>query len=240
MLVVVASLIAAVCTIVYFRTTGPGWNVEYDMAVRLAIRIAAQPLFSLSVIVGASFVGAEWACGAMTTMLTWEARRGRVLSSKLAASASATLLATLVLLAFLALLLLPTSLAHGTAAGLDGSWWWSTSGLWLRAGALSAMGAGLGVGLATLMRNSAGPVATWLVFEFVVAQLIVIWRPGLFRWLPGAAVQQFLQADEIFGATVNGESVFGFSGIRAGLVLAMYSAGMLGVSYAAFRSRDVA
>lgn len=232
---IVVGFIVLIGVWIFLRTSGFG----YPGAVEVAIRIAAQPLFSLSVVVGASFVGAEWGSGAMTTLLTWEPRRGRVLASKLAAAVGVVGVATLLLLLLIALVLLPSGVVHGSMAGMTADWWWSTSGLWLRAGALSALGAGLGVGLAGLMRNSAGPVASWLVFEFVVSQLIVIWRPGLFRWLPGANVQQFLGGDEVFGATVNGQAIFAFSAVRAGVVLAAYAAAVLAASYASFRSRDV-
>ncbi len=223
--------------IVFVRTAGG--NFRYATAMPLGMRIAAQPLFTLSVVVGASFLGAEWACGAMTTFLTWEPRRGRVLGTKIAAAALLVALATLAVLLLVALVLVPSGIAHGTTAGMNGEWWRSLAGLWLRGAALSAMGAGLGLGLAGLLRNSAGPIATWLVFEFVVSQLLVLWRPGLFRWMPGANVQQFLSADEIVGVTINGTQLFGFSGIRAGLVLAVYAAGLIAASYAAFRARDV-
>lgn len=212
---------------------------HFSTAAPFAMRIAAQPLFSLSVVAGASFVGAEWACGAMTTLLTWEPRRGRVLGAKLLAAALASSLATLAVLVLVAIVLVPTGVAHGAMGGLDGEWWRSTVGLLLRGTALGALGAGFGVGLAGLLRNSGGPIATWLIFEFVVSQLLVLWKPGLFRWMPGANVQQFLSAQEIVGVTINGTPLLGFSGLRAGLVLAVYSAGLAAASYATFRSRDV-
>jgi ABC-2 type transport system permease protein len=215
-------------------------GVNYEDAVPSGMRIAAQPLFVLSVVAGASFVGAEWACGAMTTLLTWEPRRGRVLAAKVAAVSGVVAPACWGLLLFLALMLLPAALAHGTVSGLTASWWLSLAGLWLKVGALGVMGAWLGMGLAGALRNSAGPIAIWLIFEFVVAQILTFWRPGLFRWMPDANVQQFLASEEIFGVTVNGQELFGsFSTLRAGLVLALYAAVAIAVSYATFRSRDV-
>lgn len=212
---------------------------HFSTAAPLAMRIAAQPLFSLSVVAGASFVGAEWACGAMTTLLTWEPRRGRVLGAKLVAAALAFALATLAVLVLVAVVLVPTGVAHGVMSGLDGEWWRSTLGLLLRGTALGALGAGLGVGLAGLLRNSGGPIATWLIFEFVVSQLLVLWKPGLFRWMPGANAQQFVSAEEIVGVSVNGQELFGFSALRAGIVLATYTACLVAGSYGAFRVRDV-
>ena len=235
LLALVVGLVVVIGVVVFARSG----DVRYAEAVPLAMRIAAQPLFSLSVVVGASFVGAEWACGAMTTLLTWEPRRGRVLMSKLIAAAVSVAIATLIVEVVVALVLLPSAAAHGTTAGMTASWWWSLSGLWLRTGALSAMGAGLGVGLAGLMRNAGGPIATWLIFEFLVAQLLVLWRPGLFRWMPGANVQGFLSDEDFFGGTVNGESLFGFTALRAGLILAAYAAALVVASYASFRARDV-
>ncbi len=238
LLAVVAGLTLLIGVIVFLNTDGPRDNLRYARAVPLGMAIAAQPLFSLSVVVGASFLGAEWACGAMTTLLTWEPRRGRVLAAKLSAAAAGVTITTLVVLVLVALVLFPSAVAHGTTAGLTGSWWWSVSGLWLRVGALSALGAGLGIGLAGLMRNSGGPIATWLIFEFLVAPLLVLWRPGLFRWLPGPNAQQFMSGQEVF-VTVNRGTLLGYSALRAGLILASYSAALVAASCAAFRARDV-
>lgn len=236
LLAIVVAAIVVVGVVIFARSV----RVDYDTAVPLGMRIAAQPLFSLSVVVGASFLGAEWACGAMTTLLTWEPRRGRVLASKVAACALSVAAASFAVLIVVALVLLPSAAAHGDLSGLTASWWWSLIGLWLKIGALTAMGTWLGVGLAGLLRNSAGPVAIWLIFEFLIAQLLVLWRPGLFRWMPGANVQQFLSWDEVFGATVNGQTLFAsFSALRGGLVLAAYATVAVAASYAVFRTRDV-
>jgi hypothetical protein len=236
---IVLAIIALVCLIVFFSTDGDAGLVRYAHDVPLAFRIAAQPLFSLSVVAGGSFVGAEWATGSMATLLTWEPRRGRVLAAKLAAVAACTFAATLIALVVLALLLLPSAIFHGTTNGVDGSWLWSSLGLWLRAGALSAMGAGLGVGLAGILRTSAGAVGTWLLFEFLLSPLLVVWRPGIGRWMPGANVSQFLSVGESVGVSINGQDIFRFSAVRAGLMLAAYAVGLLALSYGALRSRDV-
>jgi ABC-type transport system involved in multi-copper enzyme maturation permease subunit len=236
LLAVVVGLTLLVGLLVFLSTRDD--TVRFATVVPLALRIAAQPLFSLSVVAGASFVGAEWACGSMTTLLTWEPRRGRVLGAKLIAAALAFAVTIFAVLLLVAIVLVPTGVAH-TMSGLDGEWWRSTIGLLLRGTALGALGAGIGVGLAGLLRNSGGPIATWLIFEFVVSQLLVLWKPGLFRWMPGANAQQFVSAEEIVGVSVNGQELFGFSALRAGIVLSAYAACLLAASYASFRARDV-
>lgn len=235
LLVLVAGLVVLIGVLIYVQDV----DITFASDAHVAMRIAAQPLFSLAVVVGASFLGAEWASGGMTTLLTWESRRGRVLASKLIAATAAAAAVTLLLEILVGLVLLPSALSHGSTLGVGGDWWWSTAGLWLRTGALGAMGAGLGLGLAGIMRNSAGPVASWLIFSFLVEQLLVIWKPWLFRWLPGANIQRFLSSGEAFGVSVDGEELFGSSVLLAGIVIAAYAAALVTASYASFRARDV-
>ncbi|HYZ92832.1 MAG TPA: hypothetical protein VFA34_10635 [Actinomycetota bacterium] len=237
-LAVVVAVTLFVGVIVFLSTRDA--SIRYTTVAPLSLRIASQPLFSLAVVCGASFVGAEWACGGMTTLLTWEPRRGRVLVAKLAAASALSALTVFGVLVLVALVLVPAAAAHGSISGVTGEWWGSTIGVLVRGTALGALGAGLGVGLAGLVRNSGGPIAVWLIFDFVVSNLLVLWKPGLFRWMPGANAQQFVSAEEIVGVSVNGRDLFDFSALRAGIVLAVYTGGLLAASYAWFRARDVA
>jgi ABC-type transport system involved in multi-copper enzyme maturation permease subunit len=238
MLAAVVGLAVVVGLIVFVRAAREGSSPPYTTAVPLAMLIAGQPVFALSVLVGASFVGAEWTSGAMTTLLTWEPRRGRILAAKVVAASVVTAIATLAVLLIVAEVLLPSGLTVGTTVGYSGQWLRSVSGLWLRTGAISAIGAALGVGLGTLMRNSAGSIALWLVFEFIASPLLVVWRPRLGLWMPGTNVQQFLRSDQVIGV-FDVRQAPGFSTLRSGIVLAAYAACLVGAGFVAFRTRDV-
>jgi ABC-2 type transport system permease protein len=194
-------------------------------------------LFTLGVVVGASFVGAEWNSGSMSALLTWEPRRVRVFVAKLAACVVGTMLISLVVLAVMALLLLPSAAAHGTTSGVP---WWTFAGIWLRIGVVSAIGVGLGVGLAHLMRSAAGAIATWLIFQFVASPALLIWKRWLVRWLPDGIIREFVSLESAVRGSIGGAPFrFGGNVLRGGLVLAAYALAFLAAGYAAFRTRDV-
>ena len=237
--VLIVGLLILIAVLVFQHYGKPGQSLEYAVGLRNGMRIAADILFSLSVVVGASFVGAEWTSGGMSSVLVWEPRRERVFGMKMASAAIGLFGAVLAVLALVALVLVPTAAAHGSFGGMTGEWWRSTLGIWLRAGALASMGAAIGVGLAYLLRSAAGSIATWLIFEFVASQALTLWKPGWFRWLPSGNVQLFIGP---FGrGEFNGASLFpsSLSALRGGIVLGCYATGLLLAGFASFRARDV-
>ena len=233
LLLIVLGLIAFVATIVFLRAR----DVDYDLALVIGFAAASGALFTLGVVVGASFVGAEWNSGSMSTLLTWEPRRSRVFAAKLVAAIVTVAVASLVVLLVIALLLLPSAVAHGTTSGVP---WWTLAGVWLRIAAAAGVGVALGVGLANVMRNAAGPIATWLIFQFVGSPILLLWKPWLARWLPEGLIRQFISLEGALRGSVNGVPFqFGGNVLRGGLVLAAYAAAFLAAGYGAFRARDV-
>ena len=233
LLLIVLGLTAFVATLVFLRAR----DVRYDIALAIGFAVASGVLFTLGVVVGASFVGAEWNSGSMATLLTWEPRRTRVLAAKLIACVVTTMAVSLVVLVLIALFLLPSAAAHGTTRGVP---WWTLAGVGLRIGTVSAIGAALGIGLANVMRSASGPIATWLIFQFVASPALLIWKQWLVRWLPDGIIRQFVSLEGAIRGSVNGVP-FAFRGnvLRGGLLLAAYAAALLAAGYAAFNARDV-
>jgi ABC-2 type transport system permease protein len=75
------------------------------------------PIAMLAFFLGASFMGAEWQKGTMTTTLTWENRRWAVFGAKAVVVIIGSLALFVVLQALLALFLLPSALFRGTTEG---------------------------------------------------------------------------------------------------------------------------
>lgn len=79
----------------------PKWNLPYQFDFRaefpmfIAVFAGAVALFAF--LVGASFVGAEWASGGMMNLLLWRPKRLAVLGTKLAAVLTTTLGVSIVL-----------------------------------------------------------------------------------------------------------------------------------------------
>jgi ABC-2 type transport system permease protein len=232
LLLVAVAVVVFVCLMVFLRTHHPVYVSEME----IGFAVAAGLLFTLSVVIGASFVGADWATGSLSTLLTWEPRRVRVFVAKLIAAVVTTAIVTLVLLVLEMLLLAPAAAAHGTMGFIP---WWTAVGVWLRIGALAAIGAALGLGLASVMRSAAGPVATWLIFQFVATPALVLWKRWLVRWLPEGLIRDFTGIERIFRAPVSGAFTLGGNVVRGGLILSAYALAMLVAGYWSFAARDV-
>lgn len=220
----------------------------YDQRFRYAdtMRDALHGLGVLFLVVGlvggGSFVGAEWGTGSMTTLLTWEPRRGRVLLAKLLAGLSIVAVASALMLVFVSLLFLPVAVLRGTTAGLDGSYWWTQAGIGVRDVGLAAFGTAFGVSFATLFRNTAGAVGAGFFYGAVVDPLLSIWRDGLLReWVLQYNIVRLLgipvpvETDASFGVVT--QQVL--SATRPAILLTVYAAAIVAIAYAVFRQRDV-
>jgi len=144
---------------------------SFDLANESGVMLMlfAMLMTLLALIIGASFVGAEWTNGGMLNLLLWHSSRLKVLGAKLAVALIGMLGVTLALGAVWAAMLWSVAyydgtvghLAPGVAAGLG----W----LGLRVMGLVLLVAALAVGLATLGRNTAaalgGVVGLFLLSE---------------------------------------------------------------------------
>jgi ABC-type transport system involved in multi-copper enzyme maturation permease subunit len=184
-------------------------------------------------LIGASMIGAEWHAGTVTTLLTWEPRRIRVLVAKTVAVALFAFLASVALQALLALALLPSGEFRGTMAGADSAWLRDTTGIVLRGGVLAALAAVGGLAVASIARNTAfaiGVAFAWLaVIEPIVRGLRPKWEP----WLLSSNAARFL------AGPVENVPLPTRSTLVAGLVVALYAGALLVAAIGAFRVRDV-
>jgi ABC-2 type transport system permease protein len=220
---------------------------NYAHTIPEATRNVALPLFFVGFIVGASFVGAEWGSGVMTTLLTWEPRRGRVLASKTIAAVAIVAVAIALFLALLAVVYLPVGALRGTTAGMTGAVWRTVTGIWLRAAGLAAFGTVLGAGLATLTRNTAGSVGIGFVFGAIIDPLLAqVWH-GRFRFwgfqhnfprLLGLPVE-VPEPVQNAGPGVTMSSQMTLSITRPIVLLTIYGIGLFMLAWAVFRARDV-
>jgi ABC-2 type transport system permease protein len=221
---------------------------RYATTIPDMTRSLAEPLFVLALLVGASFLGAEWGTGFMTTLLTWEPRRERVLAAKWIAAVVCIAVAGAAVMALIAVLFLPVAALRGTTAGVTGGLWRTLSGLWLRDGAVAAVGATFGAAFATIARNTAGAAGFGVAYVGFIDPLISIIYRGRFRpWLLHRNIEQFMglnvelsPAEEAAHAHANGF----FTAVHLGtarptILLVAYALGILAVAYAFFRQRDV-
>ena len=192
------------------------------------------PLVVVAWVLGASSIGADWQSRTITTLLTWEPRRGRVLLAKACASIVVACGFALLAGALLAAALLPSAYLDGTTAGTGDTFGRSMAGVALRGEAMIAIAAALGFSVASIGRNTAAALgigfAYFLVIENVVGSLLADYR----RWLLlGNAIVLITGEDE--GGEVVGRTV-----LEAGLYLTAVALLLMAVATVLFERRDVA
>ena len=131
-------------------------------------------------VLGASFIGAEWNAGTVTTLLTWEPRRGRVIAAKVLAGLGSVFVLSVAIQAILAGTLAVDARLNGSTAAAGG-WLSDTIGTGLRAAALATIAAGIGFAVAAIGRNTAAALGAG--FGYVVDRREP--RP----WAPAAVVR---------------------------------------------------
>lgn len=192
------------------------------------------PLIILGLALGASFIGAEWHVGTITTLLTWEPRRMRVMVGKVLALALAVFISAVVLQVILGLALWPAAALRGTTEGVDAAWLADTAGVVARGALIAALAAALGFAIASVARNTTTALVIGFVYFAVVEGLLRGFRPNWQQWLIGDNAAAFVTADP--------ESVFMAGGrgtLASLLVVAGYAAGLTALATAWFRARDV-
>jgi ABC-type transport system involved in multi-copper enzyme maturation permease subunit len=217
---------------------------KYADAVPATTQNIAIPLFFLALALAASFIGAEWGTGMMTTTLTWEPRRGRVLLAKTIPALVILGLAVAVVLAFMAVAYIPIGVFRGTTAGMTAGFWQHLSGLWLRAALVAVFGAAIGMGLATLARNTVAALGIGFVYIGVVDPILrLLWNRRFAPWFLtynlASAMHMPVEGPVkhgVFGTSVSERLV---PATHPAILLTIYAAGLLAAAYLAFRTRDV-
>lgn len=197
------------------------------MATGIAIASAM-----LAFIVGASYVGAEWATGTMQALLFWEPRRARVVLSKAAAL-------VLVVVAFTAVMQAVGWLTTMAVAGATGTTEGATAGVHMSAFLTMLRGmlvvtstALLGFAIGGIARITAAALGFALIYFVLLENLLRANRPGWSR---------YLFTENVGAVMSNGFEAMGYrvSAVRGAITLAVYLALLVGAFYAAFERRDV-
>jgi hypothetical protein len=196
---------------------------------RDALKGAGAAFILLAFLIGASFMGAEWHFGTITTTLTWEPRRLRVLAAKALTAAVMGVLLFVLLQAFLAAVLYPAAAAHGVTEGIDSAWMRSVLGDVGRGTAMAAVGSVVGLGMASIGRNTATALGGGFVYFAVLEPLLRAIRPTWALWLVGDNATVF----------ANGTRLEERSVVEAGIILLVYATLLIVLSAALFKRRDV-
>ena len=192
------------------------------------------PLVVVAWLIGASVIGSDWQSRTITTVLTWEPRRARVLLTKAFACVVVASAFALLAQAMLSLALLPSAYLHGTTAGANGDWLLSVLGVLLRGTCLVAIAAAVGFAVASIGRNTAAALGIGFAYFLVIENVVGSFLEDFRRWLVlGNAI--VLVSGQDSGGEVIGRSV-----PVAALYLTAVGIGLLAVATMVFRRRDVA
>ena len=150
-------------------------------AAGIAIGVVAA-ISVLGFVVGAAFVGAEWAAGTMASLLTWEPRRLRVLAAKLVAvvvvlAVAGALAVALTLATFWVIAATRGTTAHTTSHVMSVVLSRSLRGL-----LLIALLTGAGAAIAGFSRHTPAALVAMVVYLIAFETVLRHFRPGWVRW----------------------------------------------------------
>lgn len=191
------------------------------------------PLIILGLAFGASFIGAEWGSGTMTTLLTWEPRRVRVMIAKAAGAFIGVGGFAILMQLILGLALWPVAILRGTTEGADAGWLLDAAEVVGRGALIAALFSSFGFALASLARNTTTALVIGFVYFAVAESILRGLKPDWQPWLVGDNAAAFLtgRPDEVFLSS---------RGVTASLItVIVYCFGAVGIATAFFKARDV-
>lgn len=220
--------------IVFFRSSATSPARSFDLEELPGILMATGvPLILIAWMFGASFAGAEWQKGTMTTALTWEPRRPRLFVAKIVATATAVVLIFVIQQVLLGLALTPAGLFRGSTQGIDGAWFLETAGAIGRGAIVAAVGAAIAFSVAMAGRNTGAALGFGFVYGAIAEEFLRAWKPHWAPWLFKDNAARFISAREIGFPPVDRTTA------EAGLLLIAYALIFAIVSVAFFKRRDV-
>ena len=192
------------------------------------------PLVVVGWLIGASSIGADWQARTVTTLLTWEPRRRRVLIVKVVAAVLVACAFALAVQAVLAGALAPSAALHGTSEGTGGTWSRTLAGVLARGTALVAVATAIGFAVASIGRNTAAALGIGFAYFVVLENAVGGFLADFRRWLLlGNAIVWV--SGENGGGDVGGRSV-----LAAGVFLAAVAVALVLAAAVLFQRRDVA
>ena len=206
------------------------WHLTDITDVLLGISVIIMILLWL---VGASFIGAEWRHDTITTLLTWEPRRIRLMLAKVAAVTLFFGIAAVLIQALVAGVLAPSAFAFGITAGAGGEWLQELIEQTLRIAGVGALVGAVGFALASLGRNTAAALGVGFAYVVVVENLLRALKPGWQPWFFSDNAALAITADSAAFTQV------GHTVVQAALVIAGYMLVLVLAALAVFRTRDV-
>lgn len=206
---------------------------ELGIAPRNRIIPIAVVTYLLLVAFGASAVGAEYRAGTVTTILTWEPRRIRLLSIRFLAIALVAMGFFVVTLGVFVAGWTAGAALNGTSRGADGEFWGELLVVLARGTLVAGVLAVLSGALATLGRNTAAALGIWFGYLVGVEAILQANVKAVTPWMLLLNVGAFFQGESV---SVSRHTLEPASGA---VVMAVYLVVVAGGALAVFARRDV-
>jgi ABC-2 type transport system permease protein len=193
----------------------------------------------IGLVIGASAIGASWQTGTMTTILSWEPRRARVLLVRAAIVALAVIALVVILLGIFVALFWFTTSVRGLTTTPSG-WTRELAGVVARIASLAGAASIIGGAIAMLGRNTAAALGAVFVYLALLEGIVRGLRPALGRFLLGDNIATVVIGHDVeISSGFDGHAPTTITLARAALVVGIYALGLLALAAASFRARDV-
>jgi ABC-2 type transport system permease protein len=191
----------------------------------------------LGLVLGASLMAVSWQTGTINTIFTWEPRRGRWYGSRIVVTVLGVFVLVLLIIAALSAALSLAAALRGSTAGVDGSWWRDVVATSLRIGALAAIVAAIGAGVAAVGRHTTAALGIVFIYTAVVEGIVRAFRPQWTPWLLGDNMVSFVSWQN--NAEVFDAGSYVLSPGRAAFVILGYATLAFLLGLGSVRIRDV-
>lgn len=199
------------------------------------LEFSIAPLVILGWLIGAAGIGSDWHSRALTTLLTYEPRRMRLMLAKVVVTILAVFLLAVITMALLLGALLPAVLAHGAVGEhMTGGWWSAQVQAMLRGGALAVVAACVAFALASIGRGTAVALGIGFAYVVIAENVIAAALPGWRPWLVLANAIVFASGHSNAGQI--GHRTF----LAAALFLTVIALALVAAAFAWFRQQEVA
>jgi ABC-type transport system involved in multi-copper enzyme maturation permease subunit len=207
------------------------------------VPVTSLVLLAVAAVLGASFVGAEYAAATIETTLLWEPRRKRVLAAKFGVAALCAFLIHAFLLGVLVLAMVPSGLWRGTFVGFDAVFWNGMVGVVLRGGLIAAAIAAIALAISTMTRGTVGGVVALLGYIAISPTIGFTLLKSFRRFDLTENMTAFANGGEVSRFVQDGsgyhQAVYSHGAGLALLVVVVYVAIAVALAMAVFTRRDI-
>ena len=215
----------------YRHPVGPNMGAVVNTSTSLLI---------VAIVLGASFVGAEYRAGTIENQLLWETRRNRIVVAKFLAVGSSAALLHLVALLFLVFSVVPAAMFVGTFAGVDSAFWAGVVSTIIRGMLSAGMVAVASAALALVVRNTAGSVGVMMGYGIVGTGLLFWLLPTVTRWEIATNSSAFVTGGDVSRyLSDRAPRAFGHGPWAAGAIVFAYMIALALMAGAVFNRRDI-